>query len=105
MIAVTICGTQEVEIYLNFIGNIEVPAPEPTPEEIEQMKIDQYWKEKYRKFRDYELARRKKQQEERKAREAEELARRQAEKVAALTEELKENPPELPFEVRQVPNV
>ena len=96
--------TQEVEIYLNFIGNIEVPAPEPTPEEIEQMKIDQYWKEKYRKFRDYELARRKKQQEERKAREAEELARRQAEKVAALTEELKENPPELPFEVRQVPN-
>ena len=97
--------TQEVEIYLNFIGNIEVPAPEPTPEELEQMKIDQYWKEKYRKFKDYELARRKKKLEERKAREAEEFARQQAEKVATLTEELKENPPELPFEIRQVPSV
>ena len=96
--------TQEVEIYLNFIGNIEVPAPEPTPEELEQMKIDQYWKEKYRKFKDYELARRKKKLEERKAREAEEFARQQAIKVAALTEELRENPPELPFEVRQSPN-
>ena len=97
--------TQEVEIYLNFIGNIEVPAPEPTPEELEQMKIDQYWKEKYRKFKDYELARRKKKLEERKAREAEEFARQQAIKVATLTEELRENPPELPFEVRQAPNV
>ena len=96
--------TQEVEIYLNFIGNIEVPAPEPTPEELEQMKIDQYWKEKYRKFKDYELARRKKKLEERKAREAEVFARQQAIKVAALTEELRENPPELPFEVRQSPN-
>jgi hypothetical protein len=97
--------TQEVEIYLNFIGNIEVPAPEPTPEELEQMKIDQYWKEKYRKFKDYELARRKKKLEERKAREAEEFARLQAIKVATLTEELRENPPELPFEVRQAPSV
>jgi len=25
---------QHVEIYLNFIGKFEVPAPEPTPEEI-----------------------------------------------------------------------
>jgi hypothetical protein len=69
------------------------------------MKIDQYWKEKYRKFKDYELARRKKKLEERKAREAEELARLQAIKVATLTEELRENPPELPFEVRQAPSV
>ena len=97
--------TQEVEIYLNFIGNVEIPAPEPTPEELEQMKIDQYWKEKYRKFKDYELARRKKKLEERKAREAEEFARLQAIKVATLTEELRENPPELPFEVRQAPSV
>ena len=96
--------TQEVEIYLNFIGNVEIPAPEPTLEELEQMKIDQYWKERYWKNKDRELARRKKVSEERKAREAEEFARRQAEKVAALTEELKENPPELPFEVRKTPS-
>ena len=38
---------QEVEIYLNFIGNIDFPIPEPTPEEIEQMKIDKYWKKDF----------------------------------------------------------
>ena len=99
--------TQEVEIYLNFIGNIEVPAPEPTPEELEQMKIDQYWKDKYRKIREYELARRKKKLEEHKVQEAqatEKAARQKAEKIAALAEELKENPPEMPFEVQQVPS-
>ena len=100
--------TQEVEIYLNFIGNIEVPTPEPTPEELEQMKVDQYWKDKYRKIREYELARRKKKLEERKVQEAratEEAARQKAEKIAALAEELKENPPEMPFEVKQAPSV
>ena len=96
--------TQEVEIYLNFIGNVEIPAPEPTPEELEQMKIDQYWKDRYWKNKDRELARRKKVSEERKAREAEEFARQQAEKVAAFTEELRENPPEMPFEVKQAPS-
>jgi len=53
--------TQEVEIYLNFIGNIEVPQPEPTPEEIEQAKIDKYWKDRYQRTKEKELARRKKQ--------------------------------------------
>ena len=96
--------TQEVEIYLNFIGNVEIPAPEPTPEELEQMKIDQYWKDRYWKNKDRELARRKKVSEERKAREAEEFARQQAEKVAAFTEELRDNPPEMPFEVKQAPS-
>ena len=94
---------QEVEIYLNFIGQIDIPAPEPTPEDLEQMKKDQYWKDKYRRFKDYELARRKKKLRERKAKEAEEFAKRQAEKIVALTEELRENPPEMPFETRQVP--
>ena len=28
---------QEIEIYLNFIGNFEVPMQEPTPEELEEM--------------------------------------------------------------------
>lgn len=27
--------TQEVEIYLKFIGKFDVPMPEPTPEELE----------------------------------------------------------------------
>ena len=89
---------------MNFIGNVEIPAPEPTPEELEQMKIDQYWKERYWKNKDRELARRKKVSEERKAREAEEFARQQAEKVAVLTEELRENPPEMPFEIKQAPS-
>jgi len=29
---------QEVEIFLNFIGNFELPIPEPTPEELEELK-------------------------------------------------------------------
>ena len=30
---------QEVEIYLNFIGRFELPAPELTPEEIKRQKM------------------------------------------------------------------
>lgn len=52
--------TQKVEVYLNFVGMIDFPEPEKTPEELEQEKIDEYWREKYRRTRDYELARRKK---------------------------------------------
>ena len=37
---------QEVEIYLKFIGKFEVPAPEPTPEELAEQ-------EKRRKLRAY----------------------------------------------------
>lgn len=29
--------TQEVEIYLKFIGKFDVPLPEPTPEELAEM--------------------------------------------------------------------
>ena len=61
---------QEVGIYLNFIGHIEVPLPEPTPEELEEMKKKQYWKDQYRKRKDYELARRKKKNAEQLAAEA-----------------------------------
>lgn len=59
-----------MEIYLNFVGNIEIPLPEPTPDEIEEMKKKQYWKEQYRKRRDYELARCKQKNSERLAAEA-----------------------------------
>ena len=65
---------QEVEIYLNFIGNIDFPIPEPTPEEIEQMKIDKYWKDRYQRTKKRVLARRKKEHEAWLAKEAEEEA-------------------------------
>ena len=96
--------TQEVEVYLNFIGNIEVPAPEPTPEELEQMKIDQYWKDRYWKRRDYELARRKRKLQEKKAMEAAEIARHQEARIKALTEEIRQHSPEMPFETKQAPS-
>ena len=32
--------TQEVEIFLNFIGKFDVPMPEPTPEELEKQESD-----------------------------------------------------------------
>lgn len=56
--------TQKVEVYLNFVGMIDFPAPEKTPEELEKEKIDEFWRAKYRRTRDYELARRKKKFEE-----------------------------------------
>lgn len=54
---------QKVEVYLNFIGMISIPDPEKTQAEIEQEKIDQYWRDRYQKTKDYELARRKKKLE------------------------------------------
>lgn len=73
--------TQEVEIYLNFVGNVKVPQPEPTPEEIEQAKIDQKNKDIYWKRRDKELARRKKQKAKL---DAERLQKEQAQKQAEI---------------------
>ena len=95
---------QEVEIYLNFVGNISIPAPEPTPEELEQMEKDRYWKELYRKRRDKELARRKRIRAEEKAKKAAQFAQNQAEIIESFAEDMKDNPPTLPFEVRQVPS-
>ena len=95
---------QEVDIYLNFVGNISIPAPEPTPEELEQMEKDRYWKELYRKRRDKELARRKRIRAEEKARKAAQFAQTQAEIIESFAEDMKDNPPTLPFEVRQVPS-
>ena len=54
--------TQKVEVYLNFIGMIDFPEPEKVVDP-EQEKIDQYWKDRYWKHKDYELARRKKELE------------------------------------------
>lgn len=51
--------TQKVEVYLNFIGMIDFPEPEKTPEELEQEKVDAYWRDRYQRTREYELNRRK----------------------------------------------
>ncbi|NLT10627.1 MAG: DUF4368 domain-containing protein [Ruminococcus sp.] len=48
---------QTVEVYLNFIGMIDFPEPEP---DYEQEKIDEYWRDRYRRSKERELARRKK---------------------------------------------
>ena len=55
--------TIEVEIYLKFIGEFEIPQRELTEEELEQKRIKKYWQDRYWKRRDYELNRRKKQKE------------------------------------------
>lgn len=39
---------QEVEIYLNFIGNFELPVSEPTPEELEEMEKARIKRQKLR---------------------------------------------------------
>ena len=85
---------QEVDIYLNFIGRIEVPLPEPTPEEIEEMKKKQYWKDQYRKRRDYELARRKKKNAERLAAEAAKAKAEKLHQIEELRQKIVSTPPE-----------
>ena len=79
--------TQEVEIYLNFVGNVKVPQPEPTSEEIEQAKIDQKNRELYLKRRDKELARRKAQKAKS---DAEKLAKEKREKQEVIEQHRKE---------------
>ena len=54
--------TQEVEIYLKFIGKFDVPLPEPTPEELAQM-------EKERQRRAYNRGKAKRTREKKKAQE------------------------------------
>jgi len=39
---------QEVEIYLSFIGNFELPVSEPTPEELEEMEKARIKRQKLR---------------------------------------------------------
>lgn len=56
--------TQEVEIYLKFIGKFDVPLPEPTPEELaEQERL----REKRAKQREYSRRSREKKKRERQA--------------------------------------
>ncbi len=52
---------QKVEIYLNFVGMVDFPEPEKTPEELEQEKVDEYWRDKYQRTKARESARRKKE--------------------------------------------
>ena len=56
--------TQKVEVYLNYIGNIDFPQPEKTPEELRQKEIDKYWKDRYERNKNRELARRKRKLKE-----------------------------------------
>lgn len=55
--------TQEVDIYLKFIGKFDVPMPEPTPEELAEM-------EKQRKLRAYYRERSKRERERKKQKKA-----------------------------------
>lgn len=80
---------QEVEIYLKFIGRFDIPGHEPTAEEIEQMKVKQYWKDKYWNHKKYELARRKRQKEAREAEQAKTKPAEQEKKIAAALSEVR----------------
>ena len=64
--------TQEVEIYLKFIGKFDVPMPEPTPEELERMEKERAKREYYR-----ERGRRQRERERKKK----ELAKQTASSV------------------------
>ncbi len=95
--------TQEVEIYLNFVGNVKVPQPEPTPEEIEQAKIDQKNKDIYWKRRDKELARRKRVKAEQDAVREKREAEKKQQEIEQHRKEIKkigaENLPVIPAKI------
>lgn len=56
--------TQEVDIYLKFIGKFDVPVPEPTPEELAEQERARKLRERQREYsrRAYEKKKLKKQQ-------------------------------------------
>lgn len=56
---------QEIDIYLNFIGNFKVPMPEPTPEELAEMEKQK--KQRAANRRKYERRKERKRQEQMKA--------------------------------------
>ena len=53
--------TQEVDIYLKFIGKFDVPIPEPTPEELAEQEKQRKLREKQREYsrRSYEKKKQK----------------------------------------------
>ena len=81
---------QRVDIYLKFIGQFQPPEREPTPEELEEMKTKQFWKDRYWKNRERTLAYRKEQKAKELAIEAEENAKAHEAKVAAAREEVRQ---------------
>ena len=49
---------QKVEVYLNFVGKIDLPEREEVVDP-EQERITQYWRDRYQRTKDYEASRRK----------------------------------------------
>lgn len=56
--------TQEVDIYLKFIGKFDVPLPEPTPGELAEMEKQRKLRAYYRERSKRERERKKKQKEQ-----------------------------------------
>ena len=82
---------QDVEIYLNFIGKFDAPVEErePTAEELEQQRIKQYWKDRYWKVRDKELARRKRKKQEADAQRAKNFPAEHEQRVSEILDEVR----------------
>lgn len=82
---------QDVEIYLNFIGKFDAPVEErePTAEELEQQRIKQYWKDRYWKVRDKELARRKRKKQEADAQRAKNFPAEHEQRVSEILAEVR----------------
>jgi hypothetical protein len=59
--------TQEIEIYLKFIGKIDVPMPEPTPEELAEQE-----QQRKKRIKQREYTRRYREKKERMRQAAEE---------------------------------
>lgn len=84
---------QDVEIYLNFIGKFDAPVEErePTAEELEQQRIKQYWKDRYWKVRDKELARRKRKKQEDNAQRAKNVPAEHEQRVSEILAEVRKD--------------
>ncbi len=81
--------TQEVEVYLKFIGNFDIPQRELTPEEKAAEEERKYWQDRYWRRRDYELNRRKEEKQRKLAEKAAKAKKEHEEKVAIMLEEVR----------------
>lgn len=75
--------TQEIEIYLKFIGKFDIPTPEPTPEELAEIEKMRKYRAMKREHARRHYAKKKRLAEEQKAKELEGQSKREKKEQSA----------------------
>ena len=75
--------TQEIEIYLKFIGKFDIPTPEPTSEELAEIEKMRKYRAMKREHARRHYAKKKRLAEEQKAKELEKQAKQEKKEQSA----------------------